>query len=102
VVVASALIFFCLGLVAGWFLFRRARPRVGPSWEDWRHAEPIGGRAAPLIKAASTVAAGIGVLGFGAPSELRAALLGGLIGTCVPFALEGVRRYAHARASLSG
>jgi hypothetical protein len=95
-VVAAALLSFGLGLLVGLILFRRVRPRIGPSWEEWRHAEQIGGRWKPLIRGAVSGATAVGLLGFGAPAPVRAALLGAVFGICVPFAVEGVRRYVRS------
>jgi hypothetical protein len=38
----------------------------------------------------------VGVCGFGTSGELRAALLGTVAGSCVPFLFEGARRYLRA------
>jgi hypothetical protein len=101
-VVAAALLSFSVGLLLGIVLFRRASRRIGPTWEEWRHAEQIGGRWKSLIRAAAGAATVVGLYGFGAPPPLRAALLGGVLGTCVPFLLEGGRRYLRARGAPSG
>jgi hypothetical protein len=83
----------CAGaLVLGSILLRRVLPRTGSSYEDWLGAEPLGGRWARAISIASGIAAAVGIIGFGAPGWLRAALLGMLAGFCLPFALEGIRR----------
>jgi hypothetical protein len=39
----------------------------------------------------------VGFYGFGAPDVVRAALLGAVGGSCVPFAAEGTRRYLRHR-----
>ncbi len=101
-VVAAALLSFSLGLLLGVVVFRRTSRRIGPTWEEWRNAEQIGGRWKPLIRAGVGAATAVGLLGFGAPPALRAALLGSVLGTCVPFLLEGGRRYLRARGAASG
>jgi len=88
---------FAAGLVAGWLLLRRVRPRVGPSWEDWRYAEQIGGQWASLIRV-STLVLGIAVVsGFFLPGWLRAGIAGAIFGLCVPFLAEGLHRKQRAR-----
>jgi hypothetical protein len=100
-VVAAALVSFAAGLVAGRTMLRRVRPRTGTSWEEWRDADYLGGRWAWLIFYATCAAVGVGVYGFGTPWPLRAALLGVITGSCVPFAMEGLRRYRRARLDAS-
>jgi hypothetical protein len=79
-IIATALVSLGVSLLIGWVVFRRARQGVGASWEEWRYARQIGGRWAPLIKAA-----------------VRAALLAAVVGFSAPFAVEGVRRYLRTR-----
>jgi hypothetical protein len=97
---AAALISFGLGLLVGRTVFRRASRDIGPSWEDWLNAELIGGRWKPLIRVAAIAAPAVGLVGFGAPGAVRAALLGAITGFCLPFAVEGVRRHSRARRGL--
>jgi len=87
---------FAGGLVGGWLLLRRVRPRVGPSWEDWRYAEQIGGRWAWWIYGATLVLSVGVVYGFFLPSWLRAGITGALVGFCMPFLTEGLRRLRSA------
>ena len=101
-VVAAAAVSFCLGLLLGLVMFRRASRRIGPTWEEWRNAEQIGGRWKHLIRTGAGAATAVGLLGFGAPPALRAALLGFVLGTCAPFLLEGGRRYLRTRRAASG
>jgi hypothetical protein len=101
-VVVAALVSFGVSFLVGWVLFRRARRGVGPSWEEWRDAERLGGRWAPLIRVAVSAATLIGLVGLGAPGALRAALLGSVVGFCVPFAVEGARRYLRNRRVAAG
>jgi hypothetical protein len=98
VVVASALVSFGVTFVLGWVLVRRAGQSLGPSWQEWRDANLMGGRWAPHIRIAVFVATLVGLIGFGAPPVLRAALLGAVFGLCMPFLFGGGRRYAHARS----
>jgi hypothetical protein len=101
-VVAAALVSFGLSLLVGWVLSRRARRGVGPSWEEWRDAEHIGGRWSRLVGAGAFVATLVGICGFGTSGPLRALLLGGVLGFCAPFAVEGARRYLRARREPAG
>ncbi len=78
-VVAATLLSFSVGLLLGFVQFRRASRRIGPTWEEWRHAEQIGGRRKSLIRAGAGAATAIGLYGFGTPPALRAALLGGVL-----------------------
>ena len=78
--------------ILGFIVFRRVLPRTGSSWEEWRDAEQIGGRWTPVIAIVSGLATAVALIGFGAPPWLRAALLGALVGFCLPFAVEGIRR----------
>jgi hypothetical protein len=82
-----------LGLLVGYVLMRRARASLGPTWEDWLYAEQIGGRWKPLIVVASAAAAAIGILGLGTPGWVQGALLGGIVGFCLPFGVEGTTRF---------
>jgi hypothetical protein len=93
----SGLAAFAAGLVAGWLSLRRARRRIGPSWEDWRYAEQIGGRWAPLIYGATLVLGVAVVSGFFLPGWLRLSIAGAVVGFCVPFLAEGLRRKQTAR-----
>src|SRR5215210_117855 len=96
-VIAAALVSLGVSFLAGWILFRRARRSVGPSWDEWRDAGRLGGRWARLIAVAVGAATLVGIRGFGVPGALRVALLGAIVGFCIPFAAEGVRRYLRAR-----
>jgi hypothetical protein len=98
-VIAAALVSFSLGLLLGFVLFRRSSRRIGPTWEEWRNAEQMGGRWKQLIRAGTGAATAVGLVGFGAPAALRATLLGFVLGICVPFLLEGGRRYMRAQSS---
>jgi hypothetical protein len=82
-----------LGLLVGYLLMRRARASLGPTWEDWLYAEQIGGRWKPLIAVASFAAAFTGIFGLGTPGWVQGALLGGIVGFCLPFAGEGATRF---------
>jgi hypothetical protein len=93
----SGLAAFAAGLVAGWLLLRRARRRIGPSWEDWRYAEQIGGRWASLIRGATLVLGVAVVSAFFLPGWLRLSIAGAVLGFCVPFLAEGLRRKQAAR-----
>jgi hypothetical protein len=97
VLAVAGLAAFGAGVVAGWLLLRRVRRRVGPSWEDWRHAEQIGGRWAPVIYGATLVLGIVVVAGFFLPGGLRAGIAGAVLGLCVPFFAEGLRRRHAAR-----
>jgi hypothetical protein len=88
-----ALASFGVGLLATWAMFRRAKAtlrRAGrdanPSLEDWRAADPLqfDGWTGLLAATAAFVAAIVGMVGFGAPGWVRAALLGVLAGICLP------------------
>jgi hypothetical protein len=102
VVLLAALLSFGFAFAVGWVLFRRSRRSVGPSWEEWRDADPLGGRWAPLIRSVVGAATAVGLLGLGAPAELRGALLGTVAGFCAPFAVEGVRRFQRTRRLRTG
>ena len=93
VVVLVAIVSIGVGLAVGEVMIRRTRRLVGPSWEEWRYAKQMGGRWAPLIGIAVFAATSVGFYGFGASDVVRAALLGAVGGSCVPFAAEGTRRY---------
>jgi len=97
VLVWAGLAAFAVGLVAGWLLLRRVRRRVGPSWEDWRDAERIGGRWASLIYGATFVLAFAVVSGFFLPGWLRVGIAGAILGLCAPFLAQGLRRAQTAR-----
>jgi hypothetical protein len=101
-VVAAALVSFGVSFLVGCVVFRRSLRTVGPSWEDWRYAERLGGRWSRLVGAAAGTATIRRPLRFGASGTLRAALLGTVVGFCVPFAAEGVRRYLRARRLTAG
>jgi|1186.fasta_scaffold1012116_1 hypothetical protein len=87
---------FVCGAGLGIALLRRIRPTIGPTQEDWRYAEQVGGRWAPAVFIATTIASLVGLLGgpFGVPVVVRASLLGFLAGFCLPFFAEGIRRLA--------
>jgi len=96
-VLAVALVSFGVGLVLSWLLMRRARadlrrarPRARWTWEEWRSADPLGGRWAPPGFVVSSAATLVVLYGFGAPGWLRAALLGLLAGICLPPFVHGV------------
>src|SRR5215210_6278236 len=93
-----------VGLVAAWVLLRRARaklrrtrPDAQWSWEEWRAADPVGGRWAPLVYVTTFAAVTVGLYGFGTPGWLRAGLLGVVAGICLPPFLHGVRLLLRSR-----
>jgi hypothetical protein len=96
-VVAAALVSLGVSSLVACALLRRARRTLGPSWEEWRDAERIGGRWKPLIRAGASIATLVCIYGFGVPGAVRAALIGGMVGFCTPLAAEGVRRYLRAK-----
>ena len=95
--VVSGLAAFAAGLVAGSLLLRRVRRRVGPSWEEWRFAESIGGRWAPVIYGATLALGLVVVSGYFLPGWLRVGIAGAVLGLCAPFLAEGLRRRQRAR-----
>ena len=94
-VVVAGLAGFAAGLAAGGVWFRRERHRHGTSWEQWRDASeqvPEGRRMAiGLVVSVWSFFALVGHTA-GIPGWLQAALAGSLVGLCLPFAAEGVRR----------
>jgi hypothetical protein len=96
-VAVAGLVSLGVGLIAAWAMLRRARaklrrnrPDAQWSWEEWRAADPLGGRWSPLISIASFTAVAVGAYGFGTPSWLRAGLIGVVTGVCLPPFLHGV------------
>jgi hypothetical protein len=92
-----ALIAFAIGTLASWATFRRAKANLrrggrdrNPSVEDWRTADPFGGRWAPPAFTVAFIAAIVGIYGFGVPTWVRAALIGALAGFCLPPFVHGV------------
>jgi hypothetical protein len=93
-VLATGVVSFGVGLVAAWVLLRRTRAKLGPgarwTWVEWRAAEPVGGRWAPMIFVLTLAAVMVSLYGFGAPGWLRAGLLGLVAGICLPPFLYGI------------
>jgi len=91
-IVVSAVLAFAAGLTLG--LVKFLRVEGGETWDDWRNAPQIGGRWANLLSIPAGLATMVALGGFGVPAPIRAALLSFLAGFCLPFAVEGARRYA--------
>lgn len=96
-VVAAAVVACGVGLAAGRLHKARVLPRLGPSWEDWRDAERIGGPRAGLVGFAVAVLLWLAQAGTFLPDWVRAAIPGALFGYCAPFFVEGVRRWRATR-----
>jgi|SRR5690242_12790230 len=88
---------FAVACSISYGVLRRVRSRLGPTWEDWRYAEPIGGRWWPLTFAATAVLTYLGFYGSFLPGWVRAGILGTIAGVCAPFFAEGIRRWARRR-----
>jgi hypothetical protein len=96
-VLVIALVSFGIGMLGTWVTFRRAKANLrraglaaNPSVEDWRAADPFGGRWAVPAFIATSIAAMVGLYGFGVPDWVRAALIGVLAGFCLPPFVHGV------------
>jgi hypothetical protein len=103
-VLVVALVSFGIGMLAAWATFRSAKANLrragvgaNPSAEDWRAADPFGGRWALPAFIAGSMAAMVGFYGFGAPAWVRAALIGVLAGFCLPPFVHGVRLRSRSR-----
>jgi hypothetical protein len=74
--------------------YQLLRTPAGATWDDWLDApELVTGRAVRVVSIAVASATLVALVGFGAPGVVRA-LLGGLVaGACLPWGVEGFRRW---------